>query len=354
MIDVGLAALSLAAVNAVGVAPTPRQAAFSAGDAIAFPLFAIGITLLCVVVGHGRLRWWTDSEWIGYCAAGAVASIALYTLVELNRERPMLDLRWLAQPFMLRFIAAVLLFRIVLSEQTLGMVGLMNVLGLTNDQMHALFGLVFGGMAFGFVLAIGLAAVKLHANLIAALAAGLIAAAAWMESDATALTRPSELMVTQALLGIALGLFFAASVIAGFGRALAEGGDKIVTFVAAYAFAQYFGALLGPAWLGTYVAEQQERHYSALAQHISLTDPQVAERLAQLGGSVARFVTDPAGRAPEGAGFLVQQTGREAYVLAYNDLFQIVAAIAASVALWLVLTVLRAPRVSTSPSTAHE
>ena len=84
-------------------------------------------------------------------------------LVELNRKRPMLDLRWLTQPFMLRFVAAVLLFRIVFAEQTFGMVGLMNALGQNNDQMHGLFGLVFAGMVFGFVLAIALAAAKLHA-----------------------------------------------------------------------------------------------------------------------------------------------------------------------------------------------
>ena len=42
LIDVALAMLSLAAVNAVALAAAPRQRAFSAGDAVAFPLFALG------------------------------------------------------------------------------------------------------------------------------------------------------------------------------------------------------------------------------------------------------------------------------------------------------------------------
>ena len=150
LIDVALALLSLAAVNAVALTATPRQRAFSAGDAVAFPLFALGVTLLCAVTAHGRLSWWTDTAWIGYYLVGAVVCLGLYVLVELNRARPMLDLRWLTQSFMLRFIAAVLLFRIVFAEQTFGMVGLMNTLGQNNDQMHGLFWLVFAGMVFGF------------------------------------------------------------------------------------------------------------------------------------------------------------------------------------------------------------
>ena len=76
------------------------------------------------------------------------------------------------------------------------------------------------------------------------LAAGLVAVAAWMDSNATALTRPAQLLATQTILGCGLALFVGASVIAGFGRVLAEGIDKMVSFIAAYAFAQYFGALL--------------------------------------------------------------------------------------------------------------
>ncbi len=328
LLDVALALVSLAAVHVVDLNPAPREPAFSAGDAIAFPLFALGVVLLCVAATQGRIRWWTDTAWIGYSLAGAIASFGLYLLVDMNRPRPMLDIPWLLQPFVFNFVIAVLLFRVVLGEQTFGMVGLMNILGQNNDQMHGLFGMVFAGMLFGFVLAIALAAVKVHADLIGAIAAGLIAVAAWMDSSATALTRPAQLLATQAMQGIGLALFFAASIIGGFGKAM------------------YFGALLGPAWLGTFLADRQKQHYAALAQHLTLTDPDVVRRLEQLGGAVTGTVGDPARRAAESVAQLAQQTSREAYVLAYNDLFQLVAAVATAVAVWLVLLWLRAPRVS--------
>jgi hypothetical protein len=310
------------------------------GDLVAFPLYAVGLGLLCVVVTQGRLRWWTDSEWLGMCLAGAVACTGLYVLVELNRKHPMLDLRWLAGPFMLRFIIAVLLFRIVLAEQTNGIVGLMSVLGLNNDQMHELFVLVLAGTLTGFVIAI-VGAARGKVDALAMIAVIVIIAVAWLDSDATALTRPRELYVTQTLLAIGSAVFVATSAAIGFGRVVAEGMKNLISFVAAFSAAQYLGSLLGAAWITTVVADRQQLHYAALAQHLPAADPQVAARVAQLARSVSGVVVDPAARASQGVALLSQQVTRESFVLAYNDVFQLIAAVAACVLVWLVLIAVR-------------
>jgi MFS family permease len=340
LIDVALAVLSLAAVNAVRLAPTPRQSAFTPGDAVVFPLFALGIGLLCAVAAHGRLRWWTDTPWVGAALAAAIGCLGLYAIIELHRSRPMLDLRWLTQPFMLRFVAAVLMFRIVLSEQTVGAVGMMNLLGLNNEQMHGLFLLVLAGIVAGFFVALA-AATKLHANVIAMLAAGVIAAAAWLDADATVLTRPAELYLTQTLLAGGLALFFAASVIAGFGRVLAEGADKLVSFLTAFAMSQYLGTLLGSAWLGTYLADQQKKHYAALVEHLVASDPQISERISQFAGLLAGVLADRGALALQGAAQFAQQVALQSFVLAYNDLFRQVAVCAAGILLWLLYITIR-------------
>jgi MFS family permease len=343
MLDVACAALSFAIVNAVHLAPQPTQKAFSIGDLIAFPLYAAGIGLLCVVVSQGRLRWWTDSEWLGVCLAGAIACIGLYVLVDLHRKHPMLNLAWLSSAFMVRFVVAVLLFRIVLAEQTNGVVGLMTVLGFNNDQMHELFLLVLAGIVAGFLIAIAAAALG-RANLLSLLAVSLIIAAAWMDSDATALTRPHDLYLSQTLLAIGLAVFFATSVIVGFGRVAEEGMKNIVSFVGAFAASQYLGSLLGSAWIATEVADRQQLHYAALAQHLSASDPQTPARLSQLAGSVARVVTDPAERTLQGVSLLAQQVTRESYVLAYNDVFQLIAAIGVCMLVWLAFITFTAVR----------
>src|SRR4030095_7963321 len=158
LVDVALAVLSFGAINAVSMTPSPRQKAFSAGDLISFPLYAAGLALLCVVVSQGRLYWWRDAEWLGVCLACAIGCIGLYVAVDLRRSNPLLDLRWLATPYMLRFVLTVLLFRIILSEQNVGIVVLMTVLGQSNEQMRTLFALAAVATVTGFVLAIGFAA----------------------------------------------------------------------------------------------------------------------------------------------------------------------------------------------------
>ena len=343
LLDVALAVLSFAAIHAVSITPNPRQNAFSRGDLIAFPLYAVGLTLLCVVVSQGRLYWWTDAPWLGWCLAAAIGCIGLYVAFDLQRDRPMMDLRWLARPYMLRFVVAVLLFRIVLSEQSVAIVGLMTVLGQSNEQMQTLFALATAGTLAGFLIAIVIAA-RNGTHLLTLLALCLIITVAWLDADATALTRPADLYVTQTLLAIALAVFFAASCLLGFGPVIQDGAKNLITFVAAFSASQYMGSLLGSAWIGTLVAERQQSHFAALVQHLSASDPQVATRIAQLSGSVARVVGDPSARALQGLSLFAQQVTRESFVRAYNDVFETIAALAAAMFVWLAFLAWRAIR----------
>jgi MFS family permease len=343
LLDVALALLSFAAIHVVSITPTPQQNAFCPGDLLAFVLYAVGLALLAIVFSQGRLHWWTDAPWLGVCLAGAITCIGLYILVDLNRSRPLLDLRWLASPYMLRFVIAVTLFRIVLSEQTIGIVGLMTALGQTNEQMQTLFALATLGILAGFAIAIFMAA-RNGMHWLAPLAALLVIAAAWWDADATALTRPADLYVTQTALAVAVAVFFAASVLLGYGPVIQDGSRNIISFLAAFSAAQYLGSLFGLAWVSTLVAERQQWHYAALAQHLSAADPQVNTRLAQLAGSVARVSTDPAARAAQGLSMLAQQVTRESTVLAYVDVFQAIAAIGVGMFVWLTALAWRASR----------
>jgi MFS family permease len=341
LLDVALAVLSFAAIHWVSLAPMPLRHAFCRGDLLSFPLYALGLGLLCVVISQGRLHWWTDTPWLGLCLAASIVFIALYVIVELQRESPMLDLRWLTSPYMLRFVAAVILFRIVLSEQNVGIVGLMTVLGQTNEQLRTLFVLATFGTLAGFVIAIVIAARDGSYHLAVA-AALLVSVCAYLDSDSTSLTRADQLYMTQTLLAVAVSVFFAASCLLGFGPVLRDGNKNIITFLAAFSAAQYMGSLIGAAWVTTLVAQRQQWHYAALVQHLQFGDPQVAARLAQLSAAAGRMVGDPAVRANHGLSLLAQQVTRESFVLAYNDVFQWIAVIAAAIAAWLALLTWRA------------
>jgi MFS family permease len=315
LLDVALALLTLAAINAVKLKPLPREDALSRGDFISFPLWAAGVALLCVVITQGPQHWWRDSAWLGVALAAAIACLGLFAAVELNRERPMLNLRWIASPYVLRLVATVIVFRLVISEQA-AVIGLLGALGLTNDQLHGLQWLVLAGTVAGLFVAIALA-IRVSPIAAGIAAAVLIAAGAWLDAGSSALTRAPEVFLSQTLIALGASMFFAASVLVGFGRIAKDGMKDAISFFAIFPAAQFIGTLLGTAWVATFIADRREHNLSALAEHLTLADPEVAMRVAR-----------------QGIGALAQEATREATLLAYNQLFHVIAAIAVGIIVW--------------------
>ena len=324
MIDVALAVLCFAAINVARLRPMPTQQMFAKGDGIVFGLYASALALFSVVLTQGRLHWWTDTPWLGLCLAGSVVCFGLYLAIELQREKPLIDLHWLGTPFMLRFMGAILLFRIVLSEQTVGAVGLMNTLGFTNDQMHVLFAWVTAGTVVGF-LAAALAIPSKRFGVLGDIALVLIMVAAVMDGRSTVLTRPHDLYLSQTLLAAASSMFLASAMLQGFLHVIEGGMKNLVSFIAVFSGGQALAGLVGQAWLSTLLAERHRLHYSQLVEHLTLTDPQVVQRLTQLGGAYASTLNDSAARANQALTLLGQQVTQQSFVMAYNDLFHAVA-----------------------------
>ncbi|MDB5733078.1 MAG: major Facilitator Superfamily protein, partial [Variovorax sp.] len=249
-LDTALAILCAAAINVVRIKPIPTSPQFVRGDGLVFTLYATSLALLCVVLTQGRLHWWRDTPWLGVCLASAVLCFGLYVAIELRREKPLLDLRWLASPFMVRFLGAILLFRVVLTEQAVGAVGLMNTLGFTNDQMHPLFVWITVGTLAGFALGALVVPSKRFA-LLGDTALVLIILAAWMDGQATVLTRPHDLYLSQTLLAATSSMFLASAMMQGLGHVMAGGMKNLISYIAVFGGGQAFAGLVGQAWLAT-------------------------------------------------------------------------------------------------------
>lgn len=335
--ELGLALACLAAINLLRVTPVPRQPMFDGLDIVSFPLYAAAIALVTVVLTQGRLRWWLDTPWLGECLAVAAVCAGAFVLVEINRAKPMVNLRWLLHGgYMVRLGLAIVLSRMVLSEQSVGAVGLLNVLGLLNDQMHTLFWLVLLGTVAGFVATLPFLPNK-RFDMLGLVAVAIVGVCAYVDSHSTSQTRAADFFVTQTLIAMAASMFLASSILLALVRVVADGVRNLVTFIVLFSTTNALGGLLGSAVLGTYLAQRQTAHQQHLLQQMSLGDPQVALRVQQLSGAVARVVGDNAVRGNQGLASLNQQVAREAWVLAYNDVFLLVAWLALGVLVWVAL-----------------
>ncbi len=222
---------------------------------------------------------------------------------------------------MVRFALVAVVLRLALAEQTYGAVGLLSAGGLNNDQLHTLFAIVSVSMLFGIVVTV----LTLHPQRLPWQVVGaalLIALAALLDSRATNLTRPPQLYLSQALLGMGTTLFIGPALLYGFLQVLQKGPDYLVSFVVMFSTTQNIGGLAGSALLGSYQTVAARNHVAALAEHVLTQDPQIVTRLQAQGAT--QF------------GAALQ---REAAVLGFNDTFLLVAAVALLAAAYLAVRV---------------
>lgn len=328
MLEIGLAMMCFATVYTLKLTPIPHQKVLEKLDFISYPLIAIGFGLLAMMLVVGRLYWWLEAPWIGICLAVAFGALALAAAIEFNRENPLLNIRWLTSRQTLTFAGMLLVFRLVLSEQTAGATGMFQALGIYNEQSTGLYWVliassVMGGVVCAMVIRPGREAYIYTVALL------LIMTGAFMDGHANNLTRPEMMYLSQAMISFGGALFLPPAMAAGLVSALKNGPTYITSFIVVFIFTQSVGGLFGSAVFGSFVTWRQQHHMRALYDQIVMTDPLVAQRIAQLSASVSKVIIDPAYVKAEGAALLGQQIVKEATVLSYNDLFLLVSAIAA-------------------------
>ncbi|MCW1404009.1 MFS transporter [Novosphingobium sp. MW5] len=331
--ELGLAFATLAAVLALPLPPSERTKAFEKGDLLSIALLAPGLCLIIAVLTEGRIQWWTERAWMGYALAAGLAMLATAFVIEHYRANPLINTRWLGTREMLRLMAVAAAVRVLLSEQAFGSVGLLTVVGMTNEQMVGLNLVIIAASIAGLIVAL----LTFRPDNVArpiTISLVLIAVGAFLDVGATNLTRPANLYLSQALIGFASILFLAQAMIIGLARTLLAGAGNLVSFTVLFSMSQALGGLVGTALLGTFQTIREKMHSHDLVQSIVMTDPQVAARIAAGGRAVARTVGDPALRAAEGAAILSQQVSREAQILAFNDVFMLVGVLAVIAVAW--------------------
>ncbi|MCF5805632.1 MULTISPECIES: MFS transporter [Pseudomonas syringae group] len=338
LFELGMALLSLGCVLMLKLPPGDRFKAFEKLDFLTFGLLSTGFALLCAVLSLGRIEWWLEEPWIGVASAASIALICAGLAIEHNRCNPLLITRWLGSGAILRLGLAVILFRVVLSEQSVGAVGFLQALNMGSQQLHTLY-LV---MLLGSVAGLAVSALTINpAHLIKPLLISLamMAMGAWMDSHSTNLTRQSNMYLSQFLLAFGGTFFLGPTLVLGISGVLAN-PRNMVSFSVLFGITQNIGGLIGAAALGTFQVVREKFHSSHIVEHLTLIDPLVQARLLGYSASYSSVIADPSLRNIQGIRAMATAATREANVLAYNDVFMLIALIAVLTMIWISLRML--------------
>lgn len=333
LFELGMALLSLGCVLLLKLPPGDRFKAFEKLDFLTFGLLSVGFALLCAVLSLGRIEWWLEEPWIGVASAASIALILAGLAIEHNRSNPLLITRWLGSGAILRLGLAVILFRVVLSEQSVGTVGLLQTLNMGPEQLHDLYAVMLLGSVAGLaVSAWTINPQHLIKPLLISLA--MIAAGAWMDSGATNLTRQSNMFLSQFLLAFGGTFFLGPTLVLGVSGVIAN-PRNMVSFSVLFGITQNLGGLIGSAVFGTFQIVREKFHSSVLVEHLTLIDPLVQSRLQSASASYASTIADPASRTAQGIRAIASVATREANILAYNDVFMLIALVAVLTMIWI-------------------
>ncbi|KAA5842788.1 MFS transporter [Pseudomonas chlororaphis] len=333
LFELGLALASLGCVFLLKLPPGDRFRTFEKLDFLTFAILASGVALLCAVLSLGRIDWWLEAPWIGYASAGSIVLILAGLAIEHNRSNPMLMTRWLGSGAMIRLALAVILIRMVLSEQSTGAVGFLQALNMSSQQMRLLYGVMLLGSIAGLATS-ALTINPAHLLMPLVISLALMAVGSVMDSFSSNLTRPANMYVSQFLLAFGGTFFLGPTMVLGTRNVLTN-PRNLVSFSVLFGICQNLGGLIGSALLGTFQIVREKYHSSHIVEQLVLMDPRVLGRVQSGGAAVGRVIADPQARELQGIRSLASAATREANVLAYNDVFMLIAVIAVLTMIWI-------------------
>lgn len=333
LFELGMALICLGCVFLLKLPPGDRFKTFEKLDFLTFAILATGVALLCAVLSLGRIDWWLEAPWIGVASACSLVLIMAGLAIEHNRANPMLMTRWLGSGVMIRLALAVILIRMVLSEQSTGAVGFMQMLNMSYQQMHTLYVVMLAGAIAGLVVS-ALTINPAHLLMPLVISLALMATGSVMDSFSSNLTRPQNLYISQFLLGFGGTFFLGPTMVLGTKNVLTN-PRNLVSFSVMFGICQNLGGLMGAALLGTFQIVREKFHSSMIVEHLSLLDPRVAARVSSGGSAYGGVIADPELRNLMGIRSLATAATREANVMAYNDVFMLIAIIAILTMIWI-------------------
>ncbi|GAA5095876.1 MFS transporter [Bartonella acomydis] len=321
-LEMGLVLISLGCIYALPLTPVVRNKAIQKLDWLSYGLIALGLGLNAVIMSVGILYWWYEAPWIGWGLALAVASLTIAIIIELNREKPLIDLRWLFSKEMVQSVLILLIFHVFLLERSTLAVGFFNLFGLLNREMAPMYfaiivGTLLGGAVCVFFLRVG------REDYFYLVSLGCLALGAYLGSHVNHLTQPQDMMFSQGLVSFSYALFLPPALCRGFVISGERGPRYVLSFIAVFLLTQVTGGLMGAACFGSLQFFFAHKNFESLTQNIVVIDPLISGEVNTLfsshyGVSISQFLADE-----QGTSGLIKKFKLTANIFAYGDVFRL-------------------------------
>ncbi|WP_375703245.1 MFS transporter [Bartonella sp. AD13SXNS] len=321
-LEMGLVLISLVCIYTLPLTPVVRSKVIQKLDWISYGLIALGLGLNAVIMSVGILYWWYEAPWIGWGLALAIFSLAIAIIIELNREKPLIDLRWIFSKEMVQSVFILFIFHVFLLERSNLPVGFFNLFGLLNREMAPMYlavvlGILLGGAVCVFFLRAG------REDYFYLLSLGCLALGAYLDSRVNHLTRPQDMMLSQGLVSFSYALFLPPALFKGFVLAGERGPRYVLSFIAVFLLTQVTGGLMGSAFFGSLQFYFAHKNFESLTQNIVVTDPLISGEMNTLfSPSYGVSVSNGLG-SEQGTSMLIEKFKLTANIFAYDDVFRL-------------------------------
>ena len=290
-------------------------------DYIGFGLMALGLSSLQIVLDKGQELDWFSSPFITWTAVFAVVSLIAFVLWELTTSEPIVNLRVLANRNFAVGTALIALFGSVLY----GTIALLPLFLQTLLGYPALqSGLAVSPRGIGAVasmLIVGRLINRVPGRYLIMFGFALIGFSTYLLGDIDIQISMGSIVGPQILAGLAIGFVFVPMTIMATGTLTNE---QLGNATGIFNLMRNLGGSFGIASVTTLLARGSQLHQSEMVHHLTPYDPAFQERLAQLASALSAN-GNPASAPAQAYGALYQTLIGQATLLAYIDIFRILA-----------------------------
>jgi DHA2 family multidrug resistance protein len=290
---------------------------------------ALGLGLLQIVLDRGQRADWFNSVWV--CLFTAVAVVALILLVyrELHFSEPILDLRIMAIPlFDVSVMLILIMMLVVFGMNLLNPLFFQELLGYSPWKSGiAVLPRGFGTLAGMFFIG-QISRRAYDTRWFVGLGFVLMAYALWSMSHWTLDVGITSVRSAMILSGLGSGLIFPAMSAATLACVSRE---RMGYAASLYNMMRNTGSAIGISLVTNMLNSQEQTHQAYLTQHFTTFDAWHADQAAPLmpGSPHLHLMNGLLAQQAQGLAMVYQVVQRQASLLAYNDIYRMLALTAA-------------------------